>query len=89
MDCSRLRPAQIFSVCKKIKPRTLEELSAVIAIARPGALDFVDDYSTYVRTGEFQSVHEVFDEELSYTGGNPIVPRAVNEDGRKAWLHTR
>ena len=61
-----------FSVCKKIKPRTLEELSAVIAIARPGALDFVDDYSTYIRTGEFQSVHELFDEELSYTGGIPL-----------------
>ena len=61
-----------FSVCKKIKPRTLEELSAVIAIARPGALDFVNDYSEYIRSGEFQSVHEVFDEELSYTGGIPL-----------------
>lgn len=61
-----------FSVCKKIKPRTLEELSAVIAIARPGALDFAGDYSEYIRSGEFQSVHEVFDEELSYTGGIPL-----------------
>lgn len=61
-----------FSVCKKIKPRTLEELSAVIAIARPGALDFADSYSEYVRFGEFQSVHELFDEELSYTGGIPL-----------------
>lgn len=61
-----------FSVCKKIKPRNLEELSAVIALARPGALDFVDKYSDYIRTGDAQIVHEFFEEELSYTGGIPL-----------------
>ncbi len=58
-----------FNVCKKIKPRNLEELSAVVAIARPGALDFLNQYSEYVRTGEFQSQHEIYDDVLSYTGG--------------------
>lgn len=61
-----------FSVCKKIKPRNLEELSAVIAIARPGALDFAESYAEYISSGNSQSVHEVFDEELSYTGGIPL-----------------
>ena len=61
-----------FNVCKKVKPKTLEELSAVIAIARPGALDFVDQYKEYAETGEFQSQHELFDEVLSYTGGIPL-----------------
>jgi len=61
-----------FSVCKKVKPRNLEELSAVIALARPGALDFVDRYSDYIRSGDAQIVHDFFEEELSYTGGIPL-----------------
>tara|TARA_Y100000592_G_scaffold84559_1_gene135615 strand:+ start:740 stop:3304 length:2565 start_codon:yes stop_codon:yes gene_type:complete len=61
-----------FKVCRKINPKNLEELSAVIAIGRPGALDFLDDYASYVRTGEFQSVHEFYDDVLSYTGGLPL-----------------
>lgn len=60
------------SVCKKVKPKNLEELSAVVAIARPGALDFVDQYTEYASTGNFQSQHEVFDDVLSYTGGIPL-----------------
>ncbi len=61
-----------FRVCKKIKPTTMEELSAVVAIARPGALEFSDKYSEYVNTGQFQSVHSFFDDVLDYTGGIPL-----------------
>ena len=61
-----------FKVCKLIAPQNLEQLSAVVAIARPGALDFKDSYATYVRTGDFQSVHEFFDDILRYTGGIPL-----------------
>ena len=61
-----------FKVCRLIAPQNLEQLSAVVAIARPGALDFKDRYAEYVRTGEFQSVHEFFDDILSYTGGIPL-----------------
>jgi len=61
-----------FKVCRKVKPKSLEQLSAVVAIARPGALDFVDQYSTYSASGVFQLVHDFFKEELSYTGGIPL-----------------
>jgi DNA polymerase-3 subunit alpha len=61
-----------FRVCQKIKPRNMEELSAVVAIARPGALDFADKYAEYVRTGEFQSEHDFFNDVLDYTGGIPL-----------------
>jgi DNA polymerase-3 subunit alpha len=61
-----------FGVCKKVKPRNLEELSAVVAIARPGALEFVNNYSRYIQTGDFQSVNPFFDDVLSYTGGIPL-----------------
>jgi len=61
-----------FRVCQKIKPKNMEQLSAVVAIARPGALEFADSYSDYVATDRFQSVHEFFDDVLDYTGGIPL-----------------
>jgi len=61
-----------FKVCKKVAPRNLEELSAVVAIARPGALDYLSTYCEYRNTGRFQSVNEFFDDILSYTGGIPL-----------------
>ena len=61
-----------FKAAKKIAPRNLEELSAVVAIARPGALDYLDTYASYVKTSVFNSVHEFFDDILSYTGGIPL-----------------
>lgn len=61
-----------FKVCRKVKPKSLEQLSAVVAIARPGALDFADQYATYSASGVFQLVHDFFKEELSYTGGIPL-----------------
>ena len=61
-----------YKVCRTICPKSLEELSAVVAIARPGALEFLDYYAAYARTGDFSSVHEFFDDILSYTGGIPL-----------------
>jgi len=61
-----------FRVCQKIKPSNMEQLSGVVAIARPGALEFADRYADYVATGQFQSVHDFFDDVLNYTGGIPL-----------------
>jgi len=61
-----------FRVCKKIKPQSIEQLSAVVAIARPGALEFTDRYADYVNKEEFQSIHPFFDDVLDYTGGIPL-----------------
>jgi len=61
-----------YRVCKKVKPRGLEELSAVVALARPGALDFTDEYALYTSSGQFGLVHDFFKEELSYTAGIPL-----------------
>lgn len=61
-----------FKVCRKVRPKSLEQLSAVVAIARPGALDFADQYATYSASGIFQLVHDFFKDELSYTGGIPL-----------------
>lgn len=61
-----------FHVCRKVKPRNMLELACVLSLARPGALDFVEQYARYVETGQFQSVHPFFDDILSITGGIPI-----------------
>jgi len=59
-------------VLRDVKPRSLAELASVIALGRPGALAYVDDFANYVRTGEFQSVHPFFDNILKTTGGLPL-----------------
>tara|TARA_Y100000766_G_scaffold285470_1_gene309214 strand:+ start:5458 stop:7986 length:2529 start_codon:yes stop_codon:yes gene_type:complete len=58
-----------YKVCKDVKPQNLEQLSAVIALARPGALSFVEQYARYVETGTLADIHPFFDEILSTTGG--------------------
>jgi len=58
-----------FRVCQKVKPKNLDELSAVLALSRPGALAFVDQYAEYANTGETKSIHPFFDDILSLTGG--------------------
>jgi DNA-directed DNA polymerase III PolC len=58
-----------FKVCKKVKPCSLDQLSATIALARPGALDFVD---RYISSGGEAEVHEFFSQILSSTSGIPL-----------------
>jgi len=54
-----------FKVCRKVRPSNLEELSAVLALGRPGALAFVDQYCSE----EKKSVHPFFHDILSSTNG--------------------
>jgi DNA polymerase-3 subunit alpha len=61
-----------FDVCCTVKPRNLEEISAVVAIARPGALEFKDQYASYIRTGDSELVHPEFSKILDSTGGIPL-----------------
>lgn len=58
-----------FKVLKKVKPKNLEELSGVLALARPGALQFVDKYALYTNTETYESIHSLFDDVLKVTGG--------------------
>lgn len=58
-----------FKVCQKVKPRNLEELSGVLALARPGALQFVEQYSKYTNSDTKESIHPFFDDILQKTGG--------------------
>lgn len=61
-----------FRVCQLVKPKNLEQLSAVIALARPGALEFSNAYAEYTENDTPQTIHEFFSDVLSYTGGIPL-----------------
>lgn len=56
-------------VVNKVKPKNIDHLAAVTALARPGALQFVDSYAKYVNEGECKSVHPFFDDVLQPTAG--------------------
>lgn len=58
-----------FRVCQKVKPKNLNELSAVLALARPGALAFVDQYANYTNNDVYEPIHPFFDDVLKETGG--------------------
>lgn len=58
-----------FRVCQKVKPKSLEQLSAVLALARPGALAFADQYALYSNHDTYTPIHPFFDETLKDTGG--------------------
>lgn len=58
-----------YRVCQKVKPKSLEELSAVLALGRPGALGFVDQYASYSNNDVYEPIHPLFDDILKKSGG--------------------
>lgn len=58
----------VYKSCRKIKPKNLEEVSGLLAIARPGAMQFIDQYASFTNTGTTQSIHPFFDDILGKTG---------------------
>ena len=66
-----------YRVLKQVKPKTLDHLAAIVALARPGVLQFASVYAKYVDTGEFQSVHPFFDDILRDTAGIPLYQESL------------
>jgi DNA polymerase-3 subunit alpha len=66
-----------YRVLKQVKPQKIEHLAAIVALARPGVLQFVEQYSKYVETGEAQSVHPFFDDILESTAGIPLFQESL------------
>jgi DNA polymerase-3 subunit alpha len=75
---------------RKIKPRNIWELAAVIALIRPGAIDGVNDYIAYKEgSKDFISFgHPVIDEVLSNTHHTMYLQETLMLLGdRLAWSH--
>lgn len=72
-----------FRVCQKVRPKNLHDLSAVLAIARPGALAFADQYAKFSNTGEVESIHPFFNDILGWTGSIPLYQEQLIAMARK------
>ena len=58
-----------YKVCRQVKPKDVDELSAVLALARPGAIDFTDQYAESKNNYIESKIHPFFDDELQKTHG--------------------
>ena len=58
-----------YKACKEVKPTNLEQLSGVLALARPGAMDYIQQYADFVHTGIPEPTHPVFESILGKSGG--------------------
>jgi len=67
--CFQIEAETNFKVCRKVKPKNLEELSGVLALARPGALEFVDQYANFTNNDVYEPIHPFFDSVLNTSGG--------------------
>lgn len=67
--CFQIEAETNFKVCRKVKPKNLEELSGVLALARPGALEFVDQYANFTNNNVYEPIHPFFDSILNTSGG--------------------
>jgi DNA polymerase-3 subunit alpha len=67
--CFQIEAETNFKVCRKVKPKNLEELSGVLALARPGALEFVEQYANFTNNKVYEPIHPFFDSVLSGSGG--------------------
>jgi DNA polymerase III subunit alpha len=58
-----------YKTTRDVKPKSLSELSAVLALARPGAMQFIDKFALYTNTGTYESIHPFYDDIVGETGG--------------------
>jgi DNA-directed DNA polymerase III PolC len=69
----------------KAKPRDLMQLSAVLAIARPGALKEIPKLVRYFETGEIESIYSPIDALLKSTGNIIIYQESINDICQKVY----
>ena len=53
----------------KVKPKNIDHIAGILAVGRPGALSFLDQYADYTNNGEVQKCPVVFYDILKDTGG--------------------
>jgi DNA polymerase-3 subunit alpha len=72
-----------FRTTQKVKPKNIAELSAVLALARPGAMQFIDKFALYTNTGTYEAIHPFFDDILKETGGVAIYQEQLMQMAHK------
>ena len=67
----------------EVKPTQFDHISGVLALARPGSLQFVKQYAKYVNEGEYESVSKELDPYLKKTGGVLLYQETLMEIAHK------
>ncbi len=62
-----------------VKPKSIHDYAACVAIGRPGAMKFIPDYAKYKETGEYTKLYDPIDKYLQRTGGIIIYQEQINE----------
>lgn len=70
---------------QKIRPRNVDELAAVLAISRPGALKYIDQFADYTKTGKIVPFHPAIDRILEPTGGALIMQEQITDVCREVF----
>lgn len=66
-------------VARKVGPRTVEGLAAVLSLSRPGSLRFIDDFVKFVKEGTFKPIYPAIDKILLDTGNILLYQEQINE----------
>ena len=65
--CFQISGDCAFRTIQQVKPKNLDQLSDVLALARPGSMAVIPQYVDYVTTGNKQSMHPFFDKVFGTT----------------------
>lgn len=67
----------------RVKPRDFTDLTACMALPRPGALESIGQYCDYVKDGIVKPIHPVFEEVTRKTAGILLYQEQLTEVGVK------
>ena len=65
-------------VVLQVKPKNIDQLSACVAISRPGAYQYIDKYVKYLHGGELESIYPAIDNILRETGNVILYQEQIN-----------
>lgn len=65
----QLEAPMAYRICKKVKPKNLNELSYVMCLGRPGAFAFTDEFVKHKELGKPKKLHPLIDDILEPTFG--------------------
>lgn len=65
------------NICREVKPTNIDDIAAILAIARPGALQFSEKYAEFKKTGKYEKYDEHLDKILVNTGGSCLFQESL------------
>lgn len=69
----------------KIKPKKLEHIVATLAISRPGSYKHIDEFASYVNTGQRKLIYPAIDDILESTGSILLYQEQINSICQKVY----